>query len=142
MLETLFIRCCGLVMNENKIFESCTKGFNKPLILWILCIKPRYGYNLILEFKRITGRELKPSTVYPFLYILEKKSYIVGTWITINKRRVKNYEVTEKGKILLASVKEYLKPLSEIVLDLLYSDWGEVKNRIISNAKKEGLLLP
>jgi DNA-binding PadR family transcriptional regulator len=63
-------------MTENKIVEAFLKGFNKPLIL---CLKPTYGYNLIKEFKRITGRELKPQRVYPFLYFLEEKGYITST---------------------------------------------------------------
>ena len=110
-------------MNEEKFVEAFIRGFSKPLILWLICLKPMHGYHLIKEFKNITGKRLKPAVIYPFLHALEDKVYVVGTWMTRGKRRIKSYSVTQKGKNLLVSVKEHFKlPIREIILDILFSD--------------------
>jgi len=110
-------------MNEEKIVEAFIRGFSKPLILWLICLKPMHGYNLITEFKQITGRRLKPAVIYPFLHTLEEKGYIVGTWMIRGKRKIKNYEVTQKGRALLTSVKSHFKlPIKKIIFDLISSE--------------------
>jgi PadR family transcriptional regulator PadR len=82
-----------------------------------------HGYNLIKEFKQITGRRLKPAVIYPFLHTLEEKGYIVGTWMVRGKRKIKSYEVTQKGRVLLRSVKSHFKlPIKRIILDLLSTE--------------------
>jgi len=95
-------------MNEEKLVESFIRGFSKPLILWLICLKPMHGYNLIKEFKHITGKRLKPAVIYPFLHALEEKGYVVGTWMSRGKRKIKRYSVTQKGKTLLASIKKHI----------------------------------
>jgi len=110
-------------MNEEKIVEAFIRGFSKPLILWLICLKPMHGYNLIKEFKQITGTRLKPAVIYPFLHTLEEKGYIVGTWMVRGKRKIKSYEVTQKGRALLISVKSHFKlPIKKIILGLLSSE--------------------
>lgn len=107
-------------MNEENFVEAFIRGFSKPLILWLICLKPMHGYNLIKEFKNITGRKLKPAVIYPFLHTLEKKGFIVGTWMTRGKRRIKNYSITQKGRGLLISLKDRLKvPIKKIIFELL-----------------------
>ena len=107
-------------MNEKKIVEAVVRGFRKPLMLWLIGVKPRHGYDLITEFTNITGKRLKPSAVYPFLHTLEKKGYVIGIWITRGKRSIKRYSLTQKGRTLLASVKASLNiPVKHIMIDLL-----------------------
>ena len=78
---------------------------------------------MIVEFKRITGRKLKPSVIYPFLYTLEEKGYVIGTWMSKGKRRIRNYEVTQKGKALLSSVKTRLNSnIGKMLLEILFTD--------------------
>ena len=109
-------------MTEKKIVNAFIRAFSKPLILWLICLKPMHGYNLIMEFKQITGRRLKPAVIYPFLHTLEEKGYIVGTWMIRGKRKIKNYEVTQKGRNLLTSVKSQFKlPIKNLIFDLLSS---------------------
>jgi len=106
-------------MSEESLIDAFIRGFSKPLILWLIFLKPMYGYNLMREFKNITGKGLKPGVVYPFLHSLEAGGYIVGTWIETGRRRVKLYRLTAKGEMLLASVKKRLTiPLRDIIFDL------------------------
>jgi len=96
-----------------------------------------HGYNLIKEFKRITGRRLKPAVIYPFLHTLEEKGYVVGTWMSRGKRRIKSYSVTQKGRMLLATVREHFQlPFKEIILDLLSRD--RKKEKRIENVTETG----
>lgn len=107
-------------MDEESLIEAFVRGFSKPIILWLIFLKPMHGYNLMREFKNITGKRLKPGVVYPFLNSLEKKGYVVGTWMKNGKRKVKSYRLTAKGELLLASVKKRLSiSLKDIVLELI-----------------------
>ena len=107
-------------MDEMKFVRDAIRGFRKLMILQLLCIKPSHGYTLIKEYKRITGGTLTCPQIYPFLSTLEEKGYIIGTWTTNGQRKIKSYEVTKKGKILLTSLKKsFRKPFREIILDLV-----------------------
>jgi DNA-binding PadR family transcriptional regulator len=119
-------------MNEEKFAEAFIRAFSKPLILWLICHKPMHGYNLIKEFKIITGKRLKPAVIYPFLHALEEKGYVVGIWMTRGKRKIKSYSITQKGKRLLSSVRNRFKmPIGDIILALLSGDREKVEGRII-----------
>jgi len=104
-----------------QIDEALLKGFDKPVILWLLSHKPRYGYGIIMELKRLTGRSLKPSMVYPFLHRLEEKGFAVGEWVVEGKRRVKYYSLTKKGEMLLHKLRGlFQRPIREILTSLLF----------------------
>ncbi|MBC7131300.1 PadR family transcriptional regulator [Candidatus Bathyarchaeota archaeon] len=102
------------------ISDGVLRGLEKPVILWLLHHKPRHGYELIVEFKRLTGRKLKPSIVYPFLHRLEKEGFASSRWIQRGRRRIKHYSLTEKGEELMGKVREiFAKPIREFILDLI-----------------------
>jgi DNA-binding PadR family transcriptional regulator len=101
-------------------YDAFLRGLEKPVILWLLSRKPRHGYELILEFKKLTGRKLKPSIVYPFLHKLEREGFAVSKWISNGKRKIKCYSLTSKGENLLKRASEiFSKPLKEILTDLV-----------------------
>ncbi|MEM2946672.1 MAG: PadR family transcriptional regulator [Candidatus Bathyarchaeia archaeon] len=103
-----------------KISNVFLRGLEKPIILWLLAHKPRHGYELIVEFRKLTGRKLKPSIVYPFLHRLEKGGFASAEWITKGKKRVRHYALTKKGEDLLRKVKEiFSKPLNQVFVDLI-----------------------
>lgn len=121
-------------MNEEPLAEEFIRGFSKPLILWLLCVRPMYGYNLMKEFKNLTGRKLKPATVYPFLHTLEKGGYLVGTWRGKGKRRIRNYAVTKKGRKLLSTVGSIFRaPVRDMIIDLLKKGKGHLDTGKIPN---------
>jgi DNA-binding PadR family transcriptional regulator len=100
-----------------KISKVFLRGLEKPIMLWLLAHKPRHGYELIVEFKRLTGRKLKPSIVYPFLHKLEKCGFARAEWIVKGKKRIRHYSLTKSGKDLLSKVKETLsKPVKQVLL--------------------------
>lgn len=107
-------------MVKDDFSKTLMKGFSKPLILWLIEKQDRHGYEIITEFKKLTGKSLKPGILYPILHDFERNGYIVGSWIEKGKKRLKRYAITEHGKKLLNSAREFLsKPLREFVYDLL-----------------------
>jgi len=103
-----------------KVVESFVQGLERPVILWLLSKKPMHGYGLIKELRRLTGRKLKPSMIYPFLHWLEKKGFAVSRWVEEDGRSIRYYFLTERGEILLNSLRDFFKrPLNEVITDLL-----------------------
>jgi DNA-binding PadR family transcriptional regulator len=103
-----------------KISDGFLRGLEKPIILWLLFHKPRHGYEIIVEFKKLTGRKLKPSIVYPFLHRLEVEGFASGQWTFKGKRKIRHYYLTERGEELLQKVREmFTKPIKEMFLDFI-----------------------
>ena len=113
------------------VVNSFLQGLDRPLILWLLKQKPKHGYELMTEIKRLTGRKLKPSTIYPLLNWLESQGCVAGVWVKEKgERNLKRYSITAEGKILLGKVSGLLnKPLRRVFDDLL-SDHKENANAL------------
>jgi len=106
-----------------KVSNIFLRGLEKPIILWLLAHKPRHGYELIVEFKRLTGRKLKPSIVYPFLHKLERGGFASAEWIVKGKKRIRHYSLTKSGEDLLRKFKEiFSKPVKQVLMDLIEKD--------------------
>jgi len=105
---------------EKDFAKPIIVGFSKALVLWLLRIRPRSGYELMSEIQRLTGVALGPGLIYPLLHMLEKGDYIVGRWIVKAGRKVKRYSITRKGEALLNKVRDIFRlPIKEMFLDLL-----------------------
>ena len=102
------------------VVDAFMRGLEKPLILWLISQKPRHGYEIIKEVKRLTGQKLKPSALYPLLNRLEGEGFLVGEWMKKGRRKLKCYRLTRKGKMLLAKVHGlFSNPIRRMIADLL-----------------------
>lgn len=102
------------------IVDAFLRGFERPLIVWLLAPGPKNGYELMKEAKRLTGRTLKPSVVYPFLYWLEEKGFVVSGLMKKGRRELRFYRLTDKGKGLLMRVRNlFSNPIKGVIADLL-----------------------
>ena len=102
------------------VVDAFLRGFEKPLILWLLVPGPKNGYELMKEVKRLTGRTLKPSVVYPFLYWLEEKGFAVSELMKKGRRELRFYRLTKKGESLLRKIHNFFsKPIRGVIADLL-----------------------
>jgi len=96
------------------------RGLERPLILWLISKGPIHGYKIIKEVKRLTGRRLKPATLYPLLNRLEDEGFLVSELIKKGRRELRCYHLTEKGKTFLAKMFDLFKlPIRRIIADLL-----------------------
>ena len=102
------------------VINAFIRGLEKPIILCLLSLKPKYGYELIKEFKSLTGRKLKPSIVYPFLQWLEREGFAVSRQIMKGKRKLKCYSLTEKGQELLKNLQDKLRAsIGEVIKEFI-----------------------
>ncbi len=102
------------------ILHVIRRGLTRPIVLWLLESKPRCGYELINEFKRLTGHRLQPGIIYPFLYALEREGFIICSLVERGRRRIKYYRLTDKGRDLLEKIKCFFRrPVKEVIVDLL-----------------------
>lgn len=82
------------------------KGTTPLLILSLLEVEPRHGYELS---KLITSRSrgvvrVHAASLYPLLYTLERKKWIEGRWVEkAGQRRRRYYELTGAGRRQLAA---------------------------------------
>lgn len=107
------------------VISAFMHGLEKPIILWLISQGPIHGYEIIKEFKRLTGRKLKPGSLYPLLYRLEDGGFVVSEWIKKGKREIKCYHLTEKGSKFLFRVRSlFSESIRWLISDLL----GEPKN--------------
>jgi DNA-binding PadR family transcriptional regulator len=108
------------------VIAAFMRGLEKPLILWLISQGPRHGYELIKEFRRLTGQKLKPSMLYPTLHQLESKGFLAGELVRRGRRELKCYRLTKKGKALLAKVRGlFSNPIRRVIADFI----GEPENK-------------
>jgi DNA-binding PadR family transcriptional regulator len=76
----------------------------EPLLLFIIGELPIYGYEIARELERRSEGyfDLTASTLYSALRRLESRGLVSSSWQQISKQRRRCYELTEKGRQILA----------------------------------------
>ena len=87
------------------------KGTAELMVLAAVEERPRHGYDIArLIDERSDGRlRFHVASLYPMLYRMEKRGWIVGRWVEKPKqRRRRYYRLTPSGiKVLAAQRKEW-----------------------------------
>ena len=105
---------------ERDLIRATLRGFSRAVILWLVSQKPLSGYKIVKEMKRMTGRNFHTGVVYPLLYELEEKGFIVGGWVQRGRRRIKYYSITERGRNLLTRLRKLFEmPIRDVLKDLI-----------------------
>ena len=81
------------------------KGSAELLILALVEARPRHGYDIAKLIESRSGGALKfnIASLYPLLYRLEKRGWIVGRWTEkAGERRRRLYRLTATGRVVLA----------------------------------------
>lgn len=105
---------------ERDLIRATVRGFSRVVILWLVSQKPLSGYKIIKEMKRLTGQDFHPGMIYPLLYELEKRGFIVGEWTQRGRRRIKHYSITNKGTKLLGRLRQLFEmPVKEVLKDFI-----------------------
>jgi transcriptional regulator len=78
------------------------------LVLEVIAQGPSYGYEIT---QTVAGRsegtfELKEGSLYPALHRLERQKFLKSVWREADGRRRKYYELTNAGRVELASRKQ------------------------------------
>ena len=94
------------------------KGSAELLILSLVEAQPRHGYDLSKLIETRSGGVLKfrVASLYPLLYRLEKRGWILGRWIEkAGQRRRRYYRLTPAGAGVLASQRNTWREFSEAI---------------------------
>ena len=107
---------------KNKMVQQTINGISHFLILWIIMNNgPIHGYelmNILNElFAQLIGigsiRKSSPSRVYPMLNKMEDTNLILGSWKVQDNKRVKFYEITKDGEMLLYYLRDNFLKIKE-----------------------------
>jgi len=94
-------------INARALDRELKRGSAEPLILSLLDVRPRHGYDLGKLIETRSGGQLKfhIDSLYPLLYRLEERGWIEGPWVEKpGERRRRVYRLTaEDGAFLPAS---------------------------------------
>ena len=85
------------------------KGTTTLLILSLVEAEPRHGYELskLIESRSRGVIHIHAASLYPLLYRLERKRWIVGRWVEkAGERRRRYYHLTAAGERQLAAQRE------------------------------------
>lgn len=85
------------------------KGSAELLILSLVEDRPRHGYEVGALIEQRSGGLLRfnVASLYPLLYRLEKRGWILGRWVEKpGQRRRRYYRLTPEGKKVLAAQRD------------------------------------
>jgi DNA-binding PadR family transcriptional regulator len=82
----------------NTEINEIVSDFSRVYILTILHEAPAHGYEIISKFKKVIGKDISPSLVYPFLKQLEQKKLVTYTLKPIGAKKKKVFALTAEGK--------------------------------------------
>ncbi|MBI1763705.1 MAG: PadR family transcriptional regulator [Acidobacteria bacterium] len=80
------------------------KGSAELLILSLLEARARHGYEIskLIEARSDGMLKFNVASLYPLLYRLEKRGWIVGQWVEkAGQKRRRCYKLTKEGKQVL-----------------------------------------
>ena len=101
--------------------DELKKGSAEFLILSLLEHEPRHGYELqkLIESRSKGVLTFHVATLYPLLYRMEERGWIVGRWVEKSgERRRRFYRLTAAGRATLrtqrASWREFVTAINRV----------------------------
>ncbi len=97
------------------------KGSAEFLILSLLDAEPRHGYELSKLIESRSGGVLSfhVASLYPMLYRMEERGWIVGRWVERAKqRRRRYYSITRQGRKILAVQRQSWQEFVEAIANV------------------------
>lgn len=92
-------------MSKKTIDRDLKKGSAELLILSLLEVRPRHGYEIskLIETRSNGAVRFNVASLYPLLYRLEERGYIQGRWVEKpGQRRRRYYRLMAAGRKILA----------------------------------------
>jgi PadR family transcriptional regulator PadR len=94
------------------------KGSAELLIMSLVEARPRHGYEISKLIESRSGGVLKfnVASLYPLLYRLERRGWILGKWVEKEgQRRRRYYRLTTDGKKMLAEQRHTWREFVEAI---------------------------
>jgi len=93
---------------QKEVSVKLMKGLLDLIILQFLSNEPMHGYQIITKIRKSFGVYFGPSTIYPLLNTLEKKTFVKSEWNMNYERPRKIYSLTSNGQNMLDLTEESL----------------------------------
>ena len=96
-------------MEDTSIDREWKKGSAELLVLSLVEALPRHGYEIskLIEQRSEGALRFHVASLYPMLYRLEKRGWILGRWVEkAGQRRRRYYKLTAQGRKVLASQRQ------------------------------------
>lgn len=117
---------------NHEFLYSLMKGVRRIFILWLISKEKIHGYALINIINEAVSqvpeaKVVHGSTIYPILHQLKQEGLITSSVELNGKKKVKAYEITDKGLELLNLIKKVVRsrPQNDIMLlfikDMIFS---------------------
>ena len=93
-------------MKPKRIDRELKKGSAELLILSLVEARARHGYEIakLIESRSNGALRFNIASLYPLLYRLERRGWLLGRWIEkAGQRRRRYYRLTPQGREVLAS---------------------------------------
>ncbi|HEX4749968.1 MAG TPA: PadR family transcriptional regulator [Bryobacteraceae bacterium] len=93
-------------MSQNSPEQEWKKGSAELLVLSLLESQPRHGYDIskLIHIRSGGVLQFHVTSLYPLLYRLEERGWIVGKWVEKpEQRRRRYYSLTVEGRKTLRS---------------------------------------
>src|SRR5918999_3083684 len=94
------------------------KGSAELLILSLVEDQPRHGYDIgsLIEQRSRGVLRFNVASLYPLLYRLERRGWILGRWVErAGQRRRRYYRLTPEGKKVLAAQRNTWREFVEAI---------------------------
>ena len=94
------------------------KGSAELIILSIVESRARHGYEIsrLIETRSAGQLKFHIASLYPLLYRLEKRGWILGRWVEkAGQRRRRYYRLTQAGANVLASQRDTWREFVEAI---------------------------
>ena len=94
------------------------KGSAELLILSLVEARPRHGYEIskLIESRSRGMLKFNVASLYPLLYRLERRGWILGRWVEKEgQRRRRYYKLTAEGRRVLAAQRSTWREFVEAV---------------------------
>ncbi len=85
-------------MTKPAEINEIVSDFSRVYILTVLHEGPVHGYEIINKFRKVIGKEVSPSLVYPFLKQLEQKGLVKHKLKPVGAKKKKVFELTAEGE--------------------------------------------
>jgi transcriptional regulator len=92
-------------LTDRMLDRELKKGSAELMILALLETRARHGYEIsqVIEQRSDGAVRFKVASLYPLLYRLERRNWIVGNWVEkAGQRRRRYYRLTPAGRRVLA----------------------------------------
>jgi PadR family transcriptional regulator PadR len=105
-------------MTSPQLDRELKKGSAELLILSLVEARARHGYEIskLIESRSEGVLKFNVASLYPLLYRLERRGWILGRWVEkAGQRRRRYYKLTAEGKRVLAAQRSTWREFVEAV---------------------------